>query len=80
VALSKFDCRYLIPLQRNMSSEICVFGSVHHYPHAARPKLFEDAVMRDSLGIRSGDSAASVILMLDSLHLFKVVEGDLAWP
>jgi len=35
-------------LQRNMSSEICVFGSVHH-SHAASPKLFEDAVMRDSL-------------------------------
>jgi hypothetical protein len=33
-------------LQRNMSFEICVFGSVHHY-HAASPKLFEDAVMRD---------------------------------
>jgi hypothetical protein len=50
---------------------------LHSFGKGQRVLVIEGAPTRTehSLGL-----STSVISMLDSLHLSKVVEGDLAWP
>ena len=54
--------------------------SVRRYTVSVRGNAFWSSRERQRRPNNSLGLSASVISMLDSLHLSKVVEGDLAWP
>src|SRR5438552_1571885 len=54
--------------------------SVRRYTVSVRGSSFWSSRERQRRPNNSLGLSASVISMLDSLHLSKVVEGDLAWP
>jgi hypothetical protein len=54
--------------------------SVRRYPVSVRGSTFWSPRDRQRRPNNSLGLSASVLSMFDSLHLSKVVEGDLAWP